>query len=82
MGRSWLFLRIALLISLTLGTMVLPPRVLAVWALCGGMIVISLLSSSPWSFPGGLDRESVGNRGWLSHMHLRQGVARHVPLKC
>ena len=24
----------------------------------------------------------VGNRGWLSHVHLRQGVARHTPLKC
>ena len=58
MGRSWLFLRIALLISLMLGTMVLP-RVLAVWALCEGMIVTSLLSSLPWSFPGGLDRASA-----------------------
>ena len=23
----------------------------------------------------------VGNRGWLSHVHPRQGVARHAPLK-
>ena len=52
---SWWFLRIALLISLTFGMMVLPFKVFAVLALCGGMIVMSLLSSSPWSLPGGLD---------------------------
>ena len=56
---SWLFLRIALLTSLTLGTMVLPPRVFAAQAQCGGMTVMSLLSSSPWSFPGGLDSTSA-----------------------
>ena len=58
-GKSWLLLSIVLLISLKFGTMVLPPIVLAVQALCGGMMVMSLLSSSPWSFPGGLDSMSV-----------------------
>ena len=28
------------------------------------------------------DLQNVGNRGWLSHVHPRQGVARHTPLKC
>ena len=51
--------RIALLTSLTFGTTVCPARVVAAQALCGGMMVMSLLSSSPWSFPGGLDRASV-----------------------
>ena len=58
-GASWWFLRIALLTSLIFGTMVFPFRVFAVLALCGGMMVTSLLSSSPWSFPGGLDSVSA-----------------------
>ena len=52
---SWWFLKIALLTSLTFGTMILPFKVFAVLALCEGMMVMSLLSSSLWSFPGGLD---------------------------
>ena len=59
MGRSWLICRIALLTSLTFGTTVHSPRVVATQALCGGIMVMSLLSSSPWSFPGGLDRASA-----------------------
>ena len=54
-GMSWWFLRIALLTSLTFGTIVLPFRVFATLALCGGMMVMSLLSSSLWSLPGGPD---------------------------
>ena len=34
------------------------------------------------SIGGIFDVFCVGNRGWLSHMHPRQGVARNAPLKC
>ena len=55
----WWFLRIALLTSLMFGIMVLPFKVFAALALCGGMMVTSLFSSSSWSLLGGLDSALV-----------------------